>query len=111
MLFAAVTTSLFAALAAATASQKIRDTSDQTVTLTYWAAADNTYTAPPVTVDGDEVEIASDLSFTYISSDAPYGVQCASYGIDGAVTTLDGSVDNVPIGPPQVQLYAKCWYA
>lgn len=78
------------------------------VTLEFWAAADNTYTLT-VPLDGSHVAVGSDLSFTSISSWSPDAHSvCNVFGVDGSDTVLDGSVDDVPIGPPQVQTYAVC---
>ncbi len=107
MLFSTIATAFLATLAAAAPSQKARR--DIEVTLTYWAAADNVF-SEVIPANGLLVPVGSDLSFTYISSDAPNDVVCESYGIDGSVTTLYGAAVDVPIGPPQEQLTAKCWY-
>ncbi len=108
MQFTLAVTALFAALAAAAPSDKARR-DEPYVALTYWAAADNTFVLA-LPVDGSQAYVGSDLSFTSISSNAPAGVVCQSYGIDGAVTTLYGSAYGVPIGLLQEQPYAKCWY-
>lgn len=111
MQFLTVATALFAGLAAAAPSssaEKARRTT--TVDLTFWAAADNTFTQWGIPVDGSLVPIGSDLSFTSISSDAPSNVACLAHGIDGSETYLYGPAKDVPIGPPQVQVDAKCYY-
>ncbi len=77
------------------------------VTLTFWAAAGNTYQLT-VPGDGNNVAVQSDLSFTSISSDAPFNYECQAHGVDGSVTTLFASAQNVPIGPPQQQVSAFC---
>lgn len=104
MKFIAAATALFAGLVAASPAAKRTDY----VTLTFWAAADNTFTVS-VPADGSETSIGSDLSFTSISSSS-YGkdVVCHAYGVDGSDTVLYGSQSDVPIGPPQVQVYATC---
>lgn len=107
MKFIAAAATLFAGLAAAAPSTK--DARTNTVTLTFWAAAENTYTLD-VPTDGSYTYIASDLSFTSISSYSSGNTVCHSYGIDGSDTVLYGSATDVPIGPPQVQTYATCEY-
>lgn len=105
MKFTTVATALFAGLAAAAPADKQAARSD-VVTLTFWAAAGNTYTVD-VVVDGGAVEIDSDLSFTSITSYSPGGTVCYAYGVDGSETTLYDS-ETEDIGPPQVQLSASC---
>ncbi len=74
------------ALAAKTVAQR-----DYTyVTLTYIGAADTSFTLD-VKADGQQTSIGDDLSVSYISSNAPDGVQCTSYGIDGSVTVTHGA--------------------
>ncbi len=68
MLFSTIATAFLATLAAAAPSQKARR--DIEVTLTYWAAADNVF-SEVIPANGLLVPVGSDLSFTYISSDAP----------------------------------------
>lgn len=104
MKFIAAATALFAGLAAAAPSDKAARS--QYVTLEFWAAADNTY-ALSVPVNGGEVTVSSDLSFSHITSYSSGNTVCTAYGIDGSVTELDGS-EVVDIGPPQVQLSAVC---
>ncbi|KAK7719788.1 hypothetical protein SLS64_001969 [Diaporthe eres] len=81
MKFITPAATLFAGLAAAAPSTKAARTN--TVTLTFWAAAENTFTLD-VPIDG--------------------------YGVDNSDTVLYGSATDVPIGPPQEQTYATCEY-
>ncbi|KUI66336.1 hypothetical protein VM1G_02011 [Cytospora mali] len=108
MKFITATAALFAGLAAAVPSSKNART--DFVTLTFWAAADNTFEVA-VPLDGEVTGIDSDLSFTSISAKSPGNTVCHAYGIDGSDTVLYGSASDVPIGPPQVQVSATCEYA
>ena len=93
MKFAAAATALFAGLAAAAPSAKARRT--DYVDLTFWAAAENTFT-DAFPIDGSSKTVDSDLSFTYISSDGAYNVKCEAHGIDGSVTYVYGSAVSSP---------------
>ncbi|KAJ9157462.1 hypothetical protein NKR23_g23 [Pleurostoma richardsiae] len=109
MKFIAAATALFAGLAAAAPrAARVQARDPTTVTLTFWAAADNIYTQDFPT-DGTDLVVDSDLSFTYISSDAPGNIECISYGVKESVTTIYGSAQNVPVGPPEEQATAKCF--
>lgn len=107
----ATATALLAGLVAASPAARAAAAPRGTgyVTLEFWAAADNTY-AVTVPLDGSEAWIGSDLSFTSISSWSPGNTVCHAYGVDGSDTVLTGSQSDVPIGPPQEQTYASCWY-
>ncbi|KAK7737447.1 hypothetical protein SLS53_006520 [Cytospora paraplurivora] len=107
MKFITATAALFAGLTAAAPSTKNVRTSF--VTLTFWAAADNTFDVV-VPIDGDPTGVHSDLSFTSISAKSPGGTICHAHGIDGSETILYDSASDVPIGPPQVQVTATCSY-
>lgn len=107
MKFSAAAATVFAGLAAAAPSTQAARTNS--VELTYWAAADNTFTVY-VPTDGSSTYISSDLSFTSISAHSPGNTVCHSYGVDGSDTVLYGSASDVPIGPPQEQTYATCKY-
>ncbi|KAI7784032.1 hypothetical protein LA080_010585 [Diaporthe eres] len=107
MKFITAAATLFAGLAAAAPSTKAARTN--TVTLTFWAAAENTFTLD-VPIDGSYTYISSDLSFTSISASSPGNTVCHSYGVDNSDTVLYGSATDVPIGPPQEQTYATCEY-
>lgn len=108
MKFTAVIASTLAGLAAAAPSTKNART--DFVTLTFWAAADNTFDVA-VPIDGSSTGIYSDLSFTSVSARSPGDTVCHAYGVDGSDTVLYGSASDVPIGPPQVQVSATCEYA
>ncbi|KAI3392811.1 hypothetical protein diail_5160 [Diaporthe ilicicola] len=108
MKFTTAAATLFAGLAAAAPSANKAPRTDF-VQLTYWAAADNTFTVL-VPLDGSPTGVYSDLSFTSISASSPGNTVCHSYGVDGSDTVLYGSASDVPIGPPQVQTYAICNY-
>lgn len=107
MKFTTAAATLFAGLAAAAPSTK--DARTDTVQLTFWAAAENTFTLD-VPTDGSYTVVSSDLSFTRISAYASGNTVCHSYGVDGSDTVLYGSAQDVPIGPPQEQTYATCEY-
>lgn len=107
MKFITAAATLFAGLAAAAPSTKAARTNH--VTLTFWAAAENTFTLD-VPIDGSYTFISSDLSFTSISASSPGNTVCHSYGVDNSDTVLYGSATDVPIGPPQEQTYATCEY-
>lgn len=108
MKFIIITAVLFAGLAAAAPSTK--DARTDFATLTFWAAADNTFEVA-VPIDGSATGIHSDLSFTSISARSPGGTVCHAYGVDGSDTILYGSAEDVPIGPPQEQTFATCEYS
>lgn len=105
MKFITAAATLFAGLAAAAPSTK--DARADTVQLTYWAAAENTFVVS-VPLDGSYTYISSDLSFTRISASSPGNTVCHSYGVDDSDTVLYGSATDIPIGPPQEQTYATC---
>ncbi|KAH8775536.1 hypothetical protein F5883DRAFT_260426 [Diaporthe sp. PMI_573] len=107
MKFITAAATLFAGLAAAAPSDKAART--DTVKLEFWAAAENTFTVY-VPTDGYSTVISSDLSFTRISAYSTGNTVCHSYGVDGSDTVLYGSAQDVPIGPPQEQIYATCAY-
>lgn len=108
MKFTTAAATLFAGLAAAAPSTK--DARTDTVQLTFWAAAENTFTLN-VPTDGSYTVVSSDLSFTRISAYSSGNTVCHSYGVDGSDTVLYGSDQDVPIGPPQEQTYATCEYS
>lgn len=110
MKFTAAASALFAGLAAA-APQDNQARNGQSVTLTFWAAAENTFTVN-VPLDGTTVSIASDLSFSKIQSSTTSKrvTVCHAYGVDGSDTILYGS-SSADIGPPQEQTYAVCFFA
>ncbi|ROW11280.1 hypothetical protein VMCG_01369 [Cytospora schulzeri] len=108
MKFTTATASILAGLAAAAPSTKNART--DFVTLTFWAAADNTFEVV-VPIDGSSTGIYSGLSFSSISAKSPGGTVCHAYGVDASDTVLYGSASDVPIGPPQVQVIATCEYS
>ena len=79
------------------------------VTLNFWAAADNTFWQP-IPIDGKKHAVHSTLSFTYITAHVPDGVTCEAHGVDNSVTILQGDAIQVPIGPPQQQKNVVCHY-
>lgn len=109
MKFIAAATALFAGFAAAAPQDK--QARSETVTLKFWAAADNTFSVD-VPVDGSKVYINSDLSFSKIQSysHSKSDTVCHAYGKDGSDTELHDS-ESRDIGPPQVQKYATCSYS
>ncbi|TPX07014.1 uncharacterized protein E0L32_011082 [Thyridium curvatum] len=108
--FTVATTVLLAGLAAARPNTQERRAGGPAVAdLTFWAAAENTY-VQAIPIDGQDHAINNGLSFTRISSDAPSSVTCVASGIDGSKTWLVGPAKDVPIGPPQVQTSARCFY-
>ncbi|KAH8880791.1 hypothetical protein GQ53DRAFT_754770 [Thozetella sp. PMI_491] len=77
------------------------------IPVTFNGAADASFTIV-VTGNAQPVPIENPLSITSISMEGRASFWCTSYGIDGSVTQLVASEQDVPVGPPQTQVSIVC---